>query len=48
VLERLRELQSVYTVDICICAVMSNHYQLVVRPGRVQAQGLSDEQGMER
>jgi hypothetical protein len=29
VLERLRALQSVYAVDICAYAVMSNHYHLV-------------------
>ena len=48
VLERLRELQSVYTVDICAYAVMSNHYHLVIRLDRAQAQGLSEEQVMER
>jgi REP element-mobilizing transposase RayT len=48
VLERLRELQSVYTVDICAYAVMSNHYHLVVRLDRAQALGLSDEAVMTR
>jgi REP element-mobilizing transposase RayT len=48
VLERLRELQSVYAVDICAYAVMSNHYHLVVRLDRAQARGLSDEEVMDR
>jgi REP element-mobilizing transposase RayT len=48
VLERLRALQSVYAVDICAYAVMSNHYHLVVRLDPELARGWSDEEVMAR
>jgi REP element-mobilizing transposase RayT len=39
VLERLRTLDAVFAVDICAYTVMSNHYHLVVRLDRAQAEG---------
>jgi REP element-mobilizing transposase RayT len=48
VLERMRELQSVYAVGICAYAVMSNHYHLVVRLDRGRAESWTDEEVMER
>ncbi len=48
VLERLRELQGVFAVDVCAYAVMSNHYHLVVRLDSDRATAWSEGEVMER
>jgi REP element-mobilizing transposase RayT len=48
VLERLAQLASIFTIDICAYAVMSNHYHLVVHINQSQAKALSKEQVFER
>jgi len=48
VIERLRELVEVFTIDICAYAVMSNHYHLVLRVDQVRAAELSDREVIER
>lgn len=48
VLERLRTLQSVFAVDLCAYAIMSNHYHLVVRLNSEQAEKWSEEEVIER
>ncbi|WP_018863986.1 transposase [Thioalkalivibrio sp. ARh3] len=48
VLERLRELQGVFAVDVCAYAVMSNHYHLVVRLDADRAAAWSEGEVMER
>ncbi len=48
ILERLKTLAKVFSVDICAYAVMSNHYHLVVRINKGQADQWSDEDVMRR
>ncbi len=48
VLERLRTLQSVFAIDLCAYAIMSNHYHLVVRLNHQEAESWSEEEVMER
>jgi REP element-mobilizing transposase RayT len=47
-LERLAQLTSIFTIDICAYAVMSNHYHLVVHVDRARAQLLTREEVAER
>lgn len=48
VLERLSTLQQVFAVDLCAYAIMSNHYHLVVRLNRDQAESWDEEEVMRR
>ncbi len=48
IIDRLQTLSQVFTIDICAYAVMSNHYHLVLRINRDQAQALSDDKVIER
>ncbi|ARU58318.1 transposase [Oleiphilus messinensis] len=41
--DRIRLLSSLFTVDICACAVMSNHYQLVIKLNPDEAQDWSQD-----
>ena len=43
VIERLRELDKIFSIDICAYAVMSNHYHLVLRIDAEQASAWSDD-----
>lgn len=46
--KRLGFLASVFAMDLCAYAVMSNHYHVVVRINRAQALAWSDDEVMER
>jgi REP element-mobilizing transposase RayT len=48
VLERLRALQEVFAVDLCAYAILSNHYHLVVRLNKEQAESWTEEEVMAR
>ena len=48
VLERLAHLSSVFAIDLCAYAVMSNHYHLVVHVDQTRARGWSQEEVVER
>ena len=48
VLERLRDLATVFAIDICAYAVMSNHYHLVLRVDQQRAKGWTHTEVVER
>ena len=48
VVDRIRLLSSLFAIDICAYAVMSNHYHLVLKLSPGQLDGLDDDQIMER
>jgi hypothetical protein len=48
VLERLAQLSSVFAIDVCAYAVLSNHYHLVVHVDQSRARGWTAEQVIER
>lgn len=48
VLDRLRQLSTVFCIDICAYAVMSNHYHLVLHVNREAATALTDAEVIER
>ena len=48
VVDRLRELQAIYAIDICAYAVMSNHYHVVTRVDRDRAKSWSTEEVISR
>ncbi len=48
VVERIRLLSSLFAIDICAYAVMSNHYHLVLKICPDQLQDISDEDIMDR
>jgi REP element-mobilizing transposase RayT len=48
VVDRIRLLSSLFAIDVCAYAVMSNHYHLVLKLCPEQIDDLSDEQIMER
>jgi len=48
VVDRIRLLSSLFAIDVCAYAVMSNHYHLVLKVCPEQLDGLSDEKIMER
>lgn len=48
VLERLKSLSFVFSIDLCAYAVMSNHYHLVLHVDRARARRLSREEIVER
>ena len=48
VLERLRELSSVFAIDICAYAVMSNHYHLVLHVDAARARQWTREEVVAR
>ena len=48
ILQRLRFLQSIFSVELCAYAIMSNHYHLVVRLNGEAANGWSEEEVMVR
>ncbi len=45
---RIRELASVFTIDVAAYAVMSNHYHAVLRVDAPRAQALSDDEVLRR
>ena len=45
---RIRELASVFTIDVAAYAVMSNHYHAVLRVDAARAQALSDDEVLRR
>lgn len=46
--DRIRVLSSLFSIDLCAYAVMSNHYHLVVRLNPDEADGWSDDEVLER
>jgi REP element-mobilizing transposase RayT len=48
VLERLAQLSSIFAIDICAYAIMSNHYHLVVHVDRGVAASLTPQEVVER
>jgi REP element-mobilizing transposase RayT len=46
--QRLLKLATIYCIDICAYAVMSNHYHLVVHINRLKANSLTPDQVIER
>jgi REP element-mobilizing transposase RayT len=48
IVDRLKELSFVYTIDICAYAVMSNNYHLVIKVNKEKALKLSDEEVIDR
>ena len=45
---RIRELASVFTIDVAAYAVMSNHYHVVLRVDADRAAGLTDDEVLAR
>jgi len=45
---RIRQLASVFTIDVAAYAVMSNHYHIVLKVDQARAEGLSDEEVLKR
>jgi len=45
---RIRQLASVFAIDVAAYAVMSNHYHIVLRVDRQRAEGWSDDEALER
>ncbi len=48
IVDKLAELSSVFLIDVCAYAVMSNHYHVVLRINQEQAKQISDEEVIER
>ena len=48
IVDRIKLLCSIYAIDLCAYAVMSNHYHIVVRLDAAAAQGWSDREVVER
>ena len=48
VVDRIRLLSSLFSIDVCAYAVMSNHYHLVLKLCPEQLEDVSDDQIMER
>ncbi|MCP4390792.1 MAG: transposase [Gammaproteobacteria bacterium] len=48
IVDRIRLLSSLFAIDVCAYAVMSNHYHLVLKLCPEQLEDLNDEQIMER
>ena len=48
VVDRIRLLASLFAIDICAYAIMSNHYHLVLKACPAQLDGLSDDDIIER
>ena len=48
VVDRIRLLSSLFAIDICAYAIMSNHYHLVLKVCTEQLDGLSDDDIMDR
>ena len=46
--DRIKQLSSIYCIDICAYAVMSNHYHLVVHINKELAESLNDTEVIER
>lgn len=46
--DRIKQLASVFSIEICAYAVMSNHYHLVLRIDREAALALADDEVIER
>ena len=43
VVDRLKQLTDIFTIDICAYAVMSNHYHLVLHVDKKRAESLSEK-----
>jgi hypothetical protein len=45
---RIRQLSSVFAIDVAACAVTSNHYHIVLRIDRARVESWSDDEVLER
>lgn len=48
ILDRIKLLSTVFTMDICAYAIMSNHYHLVLRVNKKRSEQLTDSEVIER
>jgi REP element-mobilizing transposase RayT len=48
VLERIAKLTSIFAIDVCAYAIMSNHYHLVLHVDRVRASNWTEQEVIER
>ena len=48
IVDRLRELSSIFSIEICAYAVMSTHYHAVLHVGREQAEAWDDREVVDR
>ena len=48
VVERIAKLTSIFAIDVCAYAIMSNHYHLVLHVDRVRASGWTQQEVVER
>lgn len=48
IVERLHDLSSIFSIDICAYAVLSNHYHAVLHVDRAQAEAWNEAEVLER
>ncbi|MCE0555526.1 hypothetical protein [Motilimonas sp. E26] len=44
VLDKIKQLASIFTIDICAYAIMSNHYHLILHINLLENRNLSDSE----
>ena len=48
IVDKIKQLSTVFAVDICAFAVLSNHYHIVLSVNQEEAKGWSDEEVIEK